>query len=97
MENKPRDLSSSQNGKSHFQAVVSYPCKYADRIRFSPWSDLPGSSEGHSPVLNLSKGGGDHSESEADQTTAVHDDVDDDVDSVSDAEDNDDDKDQGMI
>ncbi len=54
-----------------------------------------GSSEGHSPVLNLSKGGGDHSESEADQTTAVHDDVDDDVDSVSDADDNEDDKDQG--
>lgn len=56
---------------------------------------LPGSSEGHSPVLNLSKGNGDHSESEADHTTAVHDDVDDDVDSVSDADDNEDDKDQG--
>ncbi|CAK9187429.1 unnamed protein product [Ilex paraguariensis] len=54
-----------------------------------------GSSEGHSPVLNLSKGGGDHSGSEADHTTAAHDDVDDDVDSVSDAEDNDEDKDQG--
>lgn len=54
-----------------------------------------GSSEGHSPVLNLSKGGGDHSGSEADHTTAVHDDVDDDVDSVSDAEENDEDKDQG--
>lgn len=56
---------------------------------------LPGSSEGHSPVLNLSKGNGDHSESEADHTTAVHDDVDDDVDSVSDADDNEDEKDQG--
>ncbi|XP_065210104.1 dachshund homolog 2 isoform X2 [Planococcus citri] len=55
-----------------------------------------GSSEGHSPVLNLSKGGGDHSESEADQIAAGHDDVDDEVDSVSDAEDNDDDKDQDL-
>ena len=97
-ENKPRDLSSSQNGKSHFRPIDSRPFHFAELVRLSSsWSDLPGSSEGHSPVLNLSKGGGDHSGSEADQTTAVHDDVDDDVDSVSDADDNDDDKDQGTI
>lgn len=94
MENKPRDLSSSHNGKG-LPAPNSH---HLISIQTNLWNgSATGSSEGHSPVLNLSKGGGDHSESEADQIAAGHDDVDDEVDSVSDAEDNDDDKDQGEL
>lgn len=90
LENKPRDLSSSHNGKLPSWFDFSSPHHHSEGFNIRA-----GSSEGHSPVLNLSKGGGDHSESEADQITAGHDDVDDEVDSVSDADDNEDDKDQG--
>lgn len=64
--------------------------------------DTAGSSEGHSPVLNLSKTGGDHSGPASDHSAGGHtnvddeDDLDEDDDNISDG-DEDDIKDHGII
>lgn len=61
-----------------------------------------GSSEGHSPVLNLSKTGGDHSGPASDRSAGGHtnvddeDDLDEDDDNISDGEE-DDIKDHGTV